>query len=165
MPKRLTLTPHLATDELERRYRACRDATEQVHWQMLWLVAQGYTCPAVARLTGYSEDWVRTIVHRYNDEGPDGIVDRRRTNRGRPSVVPPAVREALRDRLADPPPDGGLWTGPKVATWLTERLDRSISSQRAWETLRALGFTLQRPRPRATAADPAAQAAFKKGAA
>lgn len=164
MPNRLTLVPHLPTAELEQRYRACRDATERSHWHMLWLVSQGRTCPTVARLTGYSADWVRAIVHRYNGAGPAGIGDRRRANRGRPPLVPPAVREDLRAALADPPPDGGLWTGPKVAAWLTARLARPVSPQRAWETLRALDFTLHQPRPRTTAVDPAAQAAFKKGA-
>ena len=55
MPRRLSLNPPPATDELERRYRACRDLVERGHWQIVWLVAQGHTCPTVARLTGYSE--------------------------------------------------------------------------------------------------------------
>jgi transposase len=165
MPRCLSLTPHLSVDALERRYRACRDPVERSHWQMVWLVAQGQTCPTVARLVGYSERWVRTVIHRYNAAGPAGITDRRHANPGQPPLVPPAVREELRAALAEPPPDGGLWTGPKVATWLSDRLERAISPQRAWETLQRIGFTLHQPRPRAKAADPAAQDAFKKGAA
>lgn len=160
----LTLTPHLTTDDLEQRYRACRQATERSRWQMLWLVSQGHTCPTVADLTGYTPDWVRGIVHRYNADGPAGVMDQRRTNRGRPPLVPPAIRADLRVALADAPPDGGLWTGPKVATWLTERLDRAISPQRAWETVRAIGHTLHQPRPHAARADAAEQEACKKGA-
>ena len=37
------------------------------------------------------------------------------------------VRAVLRERLVEPPPDGGLWTGPKVAAWLSARLDRTVS--------------------------------------
>ena len=164
MPRSLSLTPHLADAELERRYRACRDPVERTHWHIVWLVSQGYTCPTVARLVGYSETWVRTLIHRYNDDGASALADRRHANPGQPPLVPPAVREALRVVLADPPPDGGLWTSPKVATWLADRLDRAISPQRAWETLQWLGYSLHQPRPRATTADPAAQVAFKKGA-
>lgn len=164
MPNRLTLAAHMPVEEVEARYRACRTATERSRWHMLWLVAQGYTCPAVARLTGYSEDWVRTIVHRYNDAGPAGVVDGRRANRGRPPVVSVAVRTDLRDRLVDPPADGGLWSGPKVAAWLSERLGRPVSPQRAWEVLQRIDYSLHQPRPHARAADPTAQAAFKKGA-
>lgn len=164
MPARVTLTAHLSIDALEQRYRACHDPGERSRWHMLWLVAQGYSGAAVARLTGYSETWVRTIVHRYNDRGPDAVVDGRRANPGQAPLVPPDVRAALRDALADPPPDGGLWTGPKAAAWLRERLDRPVSPQRAWEVLRAVDYTPQRPRPHAAKADPAAQHAFKKGA-
>jgi transposase len=163
MPRCLSLTPHLSIAELERRYRICRDPVERSHWHIVWLVSQGHTCPAVARLTGYSETWLRTLVHRYNDDGPTGLGDRRHANPGQPPLVPPAVRDELRHVLAAPPPDGGLWTSPKVATWLRARLDRSISSQRAWEVLRQIGFSLHQPRPQATTADPAAQDAFKKG--
>ena len=164
MSTRLTLVAHLPVTDLERRYRQCHDPVERSHWQMVWLVSQGSTCPAVARVTGYRADTVRTIIHRYNDQGPAGLVDRRHGNLGQPPLVTPTVQQELRERLAQPPPDGGLWTGPKVAIWLTTRLDRTISPQRAWETLQRIGFSLHQPRPRARAADPVAQAAFKKGA-
>lgn len=164
MPARVTLSDHLPLADLERRYRTCRDPGERSRWHMLWLVGQGHSGAATARLTGYSDVWVRTIVHRYNDQGPDAVADGRRTNHGQAPLVPPDVRAELRAALADPPPDGGVWTGPTAAIWLSERLDRTVSPQRAWEVLRAVGYTLQRPRPRAAKADPAAQTAFKKGA-
>lgn len=165
MPRCLSVTPHLPVAELARHYRACRDPIERSHWQIVWLVAQGHSGAAAARLTGYSETWVRTIIHRYNADGPAGITDRRHANPGQPPLVPPAVREELRQLLTVAPPDGGVWTGPKVATWLSARLGRTISPQRAWETLQRIGYTLHQPRPRATTADPVAQEAFKKGAA
>lgn len=158
----LTLPPHLTSAEIEQRYRTCADGIERLHWQIIWLLGQGHHVPAVAELLGSTEYWVRTIVHRYIDDGPGGLRDRRRTNPGATPLVGPDVREELRQVLAASPADGGLWTGPKVATWLTERLDRPVSPQRAWEVLRALGFTPQRPRPAAVRADPEAQAAFKK---
>lgn len=163
MPARLPLRPHLSVDELEQRYRACRDPVARSRWHIVWLVGQGHSGAAAARLTSYSETWVRPLIHRYNDDGPAGLADDRHAHPGRAPLVSTEMREALRARLADPPPDGGLWTGPKVATWLSERLNRAIHPQRGWETLRGLGFTPQRPRPRATRADPVAQDAFKKG--
>ena len=164
MPRCVSLIPHLPAADLERRYRASRDPVERSHWHIVWLASQGHSGTAVARLTGYSDTWVRTLLHRYNDQGPAGLVDRRHANPGQPPLVSPAVDEELRVRLAEPPPDGGLWTSPKVAAWLSQRLGRTVSSQRAWETLQRIGFSRQQPRPRARAADPAAQAAFKKGA-
>lgn len=159
----LMLPPHLSSAEIEQRYRTCAGGVERLHWQIIWWLDQELRVPAVAKQLGYTEDWVRTIVHRYIDDGPAGLRDRRRTNPGAPPLVNEGVREELTTRLADPPVDGGLWTGPKVAMWLSERLERSISPQRAWEVLRAIGFTPQRPRPTAVWADPVARAAFKKG--
>jgi len=97
------------------------------------------------------------------DEGPAGLRDRRRTNPGAAPLVNAAVRGELQTRLAHPPADGGLWTGPKVAAWLSARLEHPIAPQRAWEVLHAIGFTPQRPRPTAVRADPIAQDAFKEG--
>ncbi len=163
MPRCLTVAPQLGNAELEHRYRACRDAVERSHWQMLWLVAGGHHVPAVARLTGYSVPWVRTIVHRYNAEGPAGIVDQRQHSRGHPPLLSPALRAELAEALDGPGPDGGLWTCRTVAAWMAARLGRPVGEPRGWEAMRALGFSPQRPRPRATNADPVAQAAFKKG--
>lgn len=163
MPRCLELAPHLSPDDLERRYRQCRDPVERTHWHMLWLIAQGHHCPAVATMLGYSEDWVRTIVHRYNADGPSGVTDRRHANPGQTPLLSPELRKELGTLLEEDPPDGGLWTSPKVAVWMTERLGRPVPKQRAWEAMRAVGFTLQRPRTRATQADAEAQEAFKKG--
>ena len=164
MPRPVSLVPHLPPADLEHRYRQSRDPVERSHWHMIWLVSQGHSGAAVARLTGYSATWVLTIIQRYNERGPAGLADQRHRAPGHPPLVSPLVREELRTRLATPPPDGGLWTSPKVAAWLTERVGRPISPQRAWETLQRLGFSLQQPRPQAQAADPVAQDAFKKGA-
>lgn len=164
MPARVTLSDHLPLADLESRYRTCREPGERSRWHMLWLVGQGHSGAAVARLTGYSDVWVRTVVHRYNDHGPAAMVDGRRANHGQAPLVPPDTRDALREALAAPSPDGGVWTGPKAAAWLSDRLDRTVSPQRAWEVLRAVDHTPQRPRPRAAKADPTAQEQFKKGA-
>lgn len=160
MPRYLTVTPHLSVEEVEARYRACRDPVERSRWHMVWLAGRGHR---VAALTRYSVKWVRTIIGRYNADGPCGITDRRHANPGRTPLLTLALRQALRAALTDPPPDGGLWTGRKVAAWMAERLDRPVGEVRGWEALRALGFTPQRPRPCATTADPVAQDAFKKG--
>jgi transposase len=163
MPRRLTAAPHLPLEELERRYRAARDPVARTHWQIVWLVAAGRTCPQVAAVAGYSVDWVRAVLGRYNREGPAGLGDRRHANPGAAPLLTAAQQEELRAALAGPAPDGGLWTCRKVADWIGARVGRPVAEARGWEYLRRLGFSPQRPRPRATAADPAAQEAFKKG--
>jgi transposase len=163
MPRYTTVAPHLSVHELAARYRQAHDLVERGHWHLLWLVAEGRRVPEVAAVVGYNANWVRTIIRRYNVDGPDGVGDRRATNPGARPLLTPEVREALREALAGPAADGGLWTARKVAAWMAERLGRSVGEVRGWEAMRALGFTPQRPRPRSTTADPVAQTAFKKG--
>lgn len=163
MPAFPPLPPHLPVPELERRYRAATDPVARSHYQIIWLLSRGYPTAEVARVTGYSEDWVLQLAKRYRHDGPPGLGDRRHGNPGAPALLDPAGQTALRTALAGLAPDGGLWTGRQVAVWLSTYLGREVSPQRGWEYLRRLGFTPQQPRPTATQADPVAQAAFKKG--
>ena len=69
----------------------------------------------------------------------------------------------VRERLKRPPDDGGVWTAKKVAAVMAAELGlASVAEQRGWEALRAIGWTIQRPRPRhARAAGPEEQAEYK----
>lgn len=163
MARPLVVPAHLPLDELERRYRGARDPVLRSHLQIVWLLARGEPTAAVCRATGYSADWVRAVARRYREGGPGALGDRRRGNPGGAGLLDVGQAEGLRAALAGPPPDGGLWTGRKVAAWMAAALGRPVAPQRGWEQLRRLGLTPQRPRPRETRADPAAQAAFKKG--
>ncbi len=84
----------------------------------------------MALLVGYSPNWVRTIIRRYNADRSAGGVDRCGANPGARPLLSPVLREELRDVLSGPAPDGGLWTGPKVAAWMTDRVGRPVEHQR-----------------------------------
>jgi transposase len=163
MARTLKLPAHLLVDELERRYRRARDPVVRGHLHIVWLLAAGTPTSEVARVAGYSVTWVREVAGRYREGGPDALGDRRHANPGAAPLLSPEQRARLREALGGPAPDGGLWTGRKVAARMGEILDRPVAAQRGWEWPRRLGFTPQRPRPAETRADPDAQAAFKKG--
>lgn len=76
----------------------------------------------------------------------------------------PEILEMLRERLTSPPEDGGLWTSKKVAALIAVELGlAAVAEQHGWEALRAMGWTIQKPRPRhARAASPEVQAEYKK---
>ena len=116
--KRRTLAPHLELDQLEQRYRQASDPVARSQWQILWLLAQGQATKQVVQSTGYSENWICTIVQRYNADGPDGIGDRRHTNPGAASLLSAEQLAELDTLLDGSAPDGGLWTGPKIAKWV-----------------------------------------------
>src|SRR4051794_27750743 len=73
-------------------------------------------------------------------------------------------QRAVKARLLEPPPDGGLWTSPKVAAWMAGELGLAeVLPQRGWEALKAIGWSVQKPRPRHPAsATPEEREAFKK---
>ncbi len=168
--KPIPLHPHLSVAELEQRYRRCTDAKEKTRWQVIWLYAQQMeaNCPstrAVSHATGFSQNWVYKIIRRYNAEGPRGLIDKHQFSPGGATraILNAAERQALVQALQDRPPDGGVWTAPKVARWVQEHTGKTMAAVTAWTYLRRLGFTLQRPRLRhAKRAGPEEQAAFKK---
>jgi len=158
------IVDHLSAGELQARWRESKDATLARHYQVIWLLAEGRSCAAVARLTGFVRRWVEELVVRYNRFGPSALGDRRRGNGAKPRILTPEILAMLRERVKSPPDDGGVWTAKKVAAVIATALGVArVAEQRGWEALRAIGGTIQRPRPQhARAATPEEQAAFKK---
>ena len=160
----LDLVAHLSTAELGQRYRAARSPVERSRLQIVWLLSQGRSKGEVARVTGYGRRWVGEVVRRHNEEGPDGLRDRRGWNAGAKPLLSREDEVALRAALAEPPADGGLWTGPKVAAWMAAWVGREVWPQRGWDYLRRLGHSPQVPRPRhAKAASAEERDTFKRG--
>jgi transposase len=162
MANRIHLVPHLTTEELGRRYKAMTDGIERSHLQIIWLLSQGHAAKHVAEITGYSPNWVSEILWRYNDHGVEGLGDGRHDNPGAAPLLTDGDVDQLRDTVSEPPPDGGLWTGRKVARWMAGKLGRLVSAQRGVEYLRRLDMTPQVPRPCNPKQNLYEQEAFKK---
>jgi transposase len=164
MPRRITLKPHLTTDELYRCYRACRPPQEKLRWRALYLISHGEYANHAARRVGRSSGWITALARRYNERGVKAVPDARgAVAPGRRPRVDSAAAQALDLALRSEPTDGGLWTAPKVARWIAERTGTSVNQSTAWRVMRRLGFTLQVPRPHhRRAATAEEQAAFKK---
>ncbi len=166
MPKRLELSPHANTEELEHRYRKAKDPVKRSHLQIVWLLSEGRSTKEVCEVTGYSPGWVRQIVGRYNERGVEGLGDRRHANPGaRERALLDEEGEAeLREALEGAPPGGGMWSGPKVALWIAQRNGlEKVHVQRGFEYLRKVGMSPQVPRPsNAKGASASEQQAFKK---
>jgi transposase len=162
MAKRVTVTTDLTTEELHERYRSATNPVERTHWHILWLMKEGHTSSAVAAMLGYTPRWVRTVVQRWNQAGEQGIRDHRLTLAGAPCLLSIEHQKELDHALDQPPADGGLWSGPKVAAWMQERLGRPVDPRRGWDYLQRLGRSTRVPRPQHEESDEAEQAAFKK---
>lgn len=160
MPARLRLADHLSAEELFARYRASEGSVARSHWQVLWMLSQGWRTEDIADAVGYSPTWIRKLAGRYNEGGEAAMGDLRRHNRGATPLLGSEEEAALRQALQTAPEEGDVWSGPLVAHWMGKHLGRRISRTRGWEALRRLGYTPQRPRPCHAGADPEAQASF-----
>lgn len=161
---RVKLKTELTAAELHERYRQSSEPVERTHWHILWLMKEGHTPDQVAQDVGYTARWVRTIVHRYNQQGEQGIGNHRLTLPGATPLLTLEQQHELQQALEAPPEDEGLWNGPKVALWMQERLGRPVDPRRGWEYLRRLGYSTRVPRRQHAQADRATQEAFKKTA-
>lgn len=162
MAKRVQVQTELTAEELQERYRKTTDAVERTHWHILWQVKEGKSPREVAELLGYTARWVRSIVSRWNAEGEAGIRDHRHeTDVSRPLLSREQQAELV-EVLKNSPADGGLWSGPKVAQWMQERLGRPVDPRRGWDALQRVGYSTRVPRPQHAKADPERQEEFKK---
>ena len=155
---------YLGEGELQGMLKRSADASEARHLQVILALMRGQGVAGTARMTGFGARWIRQLRDRWNRFGPGSLGDRRRGNGSPPKLLTPEVLARLAARLDTPPDDAGVWSGPKVAAWLVAELGLAhVAPQRGWEALRAIGWTLQRPRPRhARAATGDEREAFKK---
>ena len=87
-------------------------------------------------------------MRRYNDDGPEALAGGRHANLGHAPLLDAAGMADLQDALTGSAPDGGLWSGPKVAPWMTARIERPVSAYRGWVVLRRVGYTPPSAPPR-----------------
>jgi len=92
--KRLPVTAELSADEVGRRYRHCPDPKEKTRWHLVWLLLrdEALTCERAAPLGGSSDTPARTVLKRWNADGPGGLSDCRKTNRSAGKLT--AARQA-----------------------------------------------------------------------
>ncbi len=139
----------LSDDQRQRLERLRRRAVGRVSQRahMVLLSARGDKVAQIAAIFELGEDVVRAWLHRYQQAGPDGLVDQPRPGR------PP------RDRLARPivdtqasnsPRNNGLvqscWTVGLLAAFLLSRFRLQLSPSSVRRHLKASGWRWARPR-------------------
>ncbi|MBN9519511.1 hypothetical protein J0H58_13480 [bacterium] len=129
--KRLPIVEHLSHAEIDRRYRTCANPAEKTRWHVLWLVTrpdEPLSATAVAKLVGFTPARGRAALKRYNAHGPAVRRGGRRSNGSDPKLTPEQKAERFTALQAEPP-DGGLWSGPKVVAFVEDRFQVEAWSQ------------------------------------
>jgi transposase len=164
MHRRIELKDHLTTEELKRRYLACQKAQEKTRWRALYLISTGVMASEAARRVGRTSGWITQLASRYNHHGADSIPHQRGEKPvGRRPKLSASLATELDTALRARAPDGGFWTGPKVAAWIANKSGHKVHHSTGWRALKRLGFSLQTPRPaNKRRASREEQAEFKK---
>lgn len=167
----LSLVCHHTKDELHSLWKASKNPAEKIKLRLLWKIrSEELSSTTLAILPeqaiqslGRSADWARRTIRAYNTEGIESVSDGRKLNQ-RPKMTSEAQIAELKEKVASGiSTDGGLWTGPKVAMYLSEILGKKVSKVTGWKYLIAMGFSLQIPRPaHEKRATPEEREAFKK---
>jgi tungstate transport system substrate-binding protein len=158
----MTVANHLTLNELRRRAKKAKDPIEKDRFLAVYHAKRGLTAKEIARIIPNTPRWVQATVRRYNLEGPEALKDKRHQNPGQKPKLTPEERMRVLEALQGPPPDGGLWTGPKLREWVERELGKRLSLYPIYRLLHEMGFALRTPRPRHRKADGEAQEAFKK---
>jgi len=111
-----------------------------------------------AKVVGLNDNYGYKIVKRYNQEGVEGLKNRRKLRC--PGKTRALLNENQEQELLE---QLGVWTGPKVARWIEKVTGRpKVWNQRGWDYLKKLKQSWQRPRPHHAKGDKQEQEAFKK---
>jgi len=128
------------------------------------MMYSGHSKKLICEMIGRGRSTVLDWCHRYNKKGIEGLRDSKNLG-GSVALCDIIGRDIIEDALSKPPPDGGLWTGPKLTKWLSDYVGYPVGETQGWRTLRRLGYTIQVPKPANTKADKKRQADFKKSVA
>jgi transposase len=141
-----------------------RDGAQVRRLLALALVYEGKPRDEAARLAGMDRQTLRDWAHRFNGEGPEGLIDRKPPG-GRPKLSE-EHDAALAEWIAagpDPERDGVVrWRCSDLKAKLSDRFGVDVSRQRLGARLRRLGFTWISARPQHPAQKPEAIEAYKK---
>ncbi len=144
--------------------KASRDPDQHRRLLSLAEIYDGGSRGDAARLGGVALQTVRDWALRFNERGPEGLIDPKGTGR------PPKLNQTQRQALVQVVESGPIpaahgvvrWRLLDLAQWVWEAFRIRISVQTLSRELRALGYRKLSARPRHYAQDRDAMAAFKK---
>jgi len=151
-------------EELRWMARTVKDANQARRLLAIAAVYDGMDREEAARIGGMDRQTLRDWVHRFNEQGPDGLINIKPPGR-RPRLSADQMDELCRlvEAGPDPQKDGVTrWRCVDLKRVLGERFGVDLSEVRLGRILKDLGFSHISARPRHPAQDPQAIAAFKK---
>ena len=142
-----------------------RDPDQTRRLLALAAIYDGHSRSHAAQLAGVGLQIVRDWVLRFNEHGPDGLINRKAP--GRKPILDAAKRAALRDVLEQGPIPAvhGVvrWRLIDLVQWVWDEFGLAISEQTLSREVRAMNYRKLSARPRHYAHNARHAEAFKQG--
>lgn len=153
-----------AAPEVRRLARRAKDSNQVRRLLAIAAVLDGGSRAEAAKVGGMDRQTLRDWVIRFNEQGPDGLINIPAP--GAPAKLDTEHR-ALLARIVDEGPtppihDVVRWRACDLIMRLYEEFGISVSDDTVYRALKDLGFSHVSARPRAYKQDPEAIEAFKK---
>ena len=163
MGQAIAVRTDYTSGELRRLAQRAKDAGKARRLLAIAAVLDGASREEAARIGGM-EQTLRDWVIRFNDEGPEGLINI--PSPGAPAKLK-AAHKAFLARIVEEGPTPAIhgvvrWRACDLIMRLHEEFGLSVSDDTIYRALHKLGFSHLSARPRAYRQDPNAIAAFKK---
>ena len=153
-----------SADELRRLASKGKHVNQSRRLLSLAAVLDGMSRAEAARIGGMDRQTLRDWVHRFNDEGPDGLKDI--PAKGSPSRLTPDQLAAFADIVETGPDhakDGVVrWRRIDLKRWIEERFGVDYHPRSVGKILKQIGFSHISARPRHPGQKAETISAFKK---
>jgi transposase len=164
MPAAITVRTDLSAHELRRLAALSKNANQSRRLLSLAAVLDGMNRADAARIGGMDRQTLRDWVHRFNEHGPEGLLD------GWSKGPEPRLSQAQRAELAhlvETGPDRAVhgvvrWRRIDLRQVILDRFGIAYHERTVGKLLHQLGFSHISARPRHPAQDEQTVAGFKK---
>ena len=164
MPAAITVRTDLSAHELRRLAALSKNANQSRRLLSLAAVLDGMNRADAARMGGMDRQTLRDWVHRFNQHGPEGLLD------GWSKGPEPRLSQAQRAELAhlvETGPDRAVhgvvrWRRIDLRQVILDRFGIAYHERTVGKLLHQLGFSHISARPRHPAQDEQTVAGFKK---
>jgi transposase len=164
MASAVSLRADFSAEELRRLAGAAKAVSQSRRLLSLAAVVDGMNRGEAARIGGMDRQTLRDWVHRFNDHGPDGLLDS--WSKGSPPRLSTEQRAELA-QLVEMGPDRAThgvvrWRRIDLQRVIAERFGVVYHERTVGKLLKALGFSHISARPRHPRQDARTIEAFKK---
>ena len=148
LPKGNDFLPNTTLQQLEKLYAAETKAKPKIRLLCAIHRKKGTSLDDIAEITNLSRATVHSILQRFQQKGIKSKDAIKQT--GRPAFLTLEQRKNLIRHLQRGPAKNpsGLWTTKEVQEFIKQKYNVKYTNVHIWELLKALGFSLQKPRPR-----------------